>query len=197
MIKLTLFIINFFFQIKQFLKTCTVSNYTKKFRQLLEKIEENSKFIEKERAKVTFALNDDKMVAAWETNIKTKGTPLLTFFENWNKVNKIQKRKKITKNDEIAGELPMIKRQRISEDQVNKVKPENKGPLVLFPSDSEDDSNNFKVEGDNDSPPQEKKANKKKKLVKKKKGDNKVNVNNEDVIDNKEDIVQDFSVSDW
>lgn len=146
---------------------------------------------------MTFALNDDKMVAAWETNIKTKGTPLLTFFENWNKVNKIQKRKKITKNDEIAGELPMIKRQRISEDQVNKVKPENKGPLVLFPSDSEDESNNFKVEEDEDSPPQEKRAKKKKKLVKKKKGDNKVNVNNEDVIDNKEDIVQDFSVSDW
>ncbi|KAL0894936.1 hypothetical protein ABMA27_013433 [Loxostege sticticalis] len=184
-------------QIKQFLKVCSVSNYTKKLRQLLEKIEENSKFIEKERAKVSFALSDSKMVTAWETSIRTKGTPLLTFFENWNKVNKIQKRKKITKNDELAGELPMIKRPKISEDQPSKVKPANNGPMVLFPSDSEDESNNFKIDDEAETVPKVKKV-KKKKTLKKKKLDKKVsNTDDEDHIENKDDIVQDFSVTDW
>ncbi|KAL0849378.1 hypothetical protein ABMA28_013681 [Loxostege sticticalis] len=184
-------------QIKQFLKVCSVSNYTKKLRQLLEKIEENSKFIEKERAKVSFALSDSKMVTAWETSIRTKGTPLLTFFENWNKVNKIQKRKKITKNDELAGELPMIKRPKISEDQPSKVKPANNGPMVLFPSDSEDESNNFKIDDEDEPVPKVKKV-KKKKTLKKKKLDKKVSdTDDEDHIENKDDIVQDFSVTDW
>jgi nucleolar complex protein 2 len=188
-----------FLQLKQFLKTCSVTNFTKKMRQLLEKIEENSRFIERERAKVSFPLHDDKLITAWETSIKTKGTPLSTFYENWSKINKIQKRKKVTKNDELAGELPMIKRPKISEDIVNKTKPEKKGPLVLFPSDSEDEGNNFKVDDKGEvSVAKAKKLKKKKPLQKK--ANKKVRQQSEsedEVTDNKEDIVQDFSVSDW
>ncbi|XP_047545383.1 nucleolar complex protein 2 homolog [Vanessa atalanta] len=182
-------------QIKQFLKSCSVSNYTKRLRQLLEKIEENSKFIERERAKVSFALSDDKMVAAWEARIKTKGTPLLTFFESWNKVNKIQKRKKITKNDEIAGELPMIKRQKISETEDKVSKPENKGPLVLFPSDSEGEEDNFKLGEEVEEAEKPKKVKTKKKANKKK--ENKKETKAEINVPDKGDVVQDFSVSDW
>lgn len=138
-------------QLKQFLKTCSVSNYTKKMRQLLDKIEENSKFIERERAKVTFSLGDEKLISAWETSIRTKGTPLLVFYENWSKINKIQKRKKVTNNDELAGELPKIKRPKLSADTENG-KTEHKGPLVLFPSDDEDDNDHFKTEEDDDIP---------------------------------------------
>ncbi|CAK1602959.1 unnamed protein product [Parnassius mnemosyne] len=185
-------------QIKQFLKTCTVSNYTKKLRQLMEKIEENSKFIERERAKVSFALNDEKMVAAWESNIKAKGTPLCTFFENWFKINNIQKRKKVSKNDEIAGELPMIKRPKIPDTNVLKTnaKQENAGPMVLFPSDSEDETGDFKITEEEDKP-----KSKEKKLKKKKKNKGKANIKKmeqeEEDVGDKQDIVQDFSVSDW
>lgn len=182
-------------QIKQFLKSCSVANYTKKMRQLLEKIEENSKFIENERAKVTFALNNTKMVKAWETSIKTNGTPLMAFFENWNKINKIQKRKKVSKNDEIADDLPYIKRPKISEELVaaTNIKPERKGPLVLFPSDSEEEKDDFHLY-DEDIPPKAKKVKKvKKKVVK-----NKVAVNNDsDKIPDEVDVVQDLCVSDW
>ncbi|KAJ0181981.1 hypothetical protein K1T71_002703 [Dendrolimus kikuchii] len=184
-------------QIKQFLKTCSVSNYTKKLRQLLEKIEENAKFVERERAKISFSLNDDKMITAWETSIRTKGTPLLHFYENWNKINKIQKRKKVTKNDELAGELPMIKRPKVSEDTAVS-KTENKGPLVLFPSDSEDDKDDFGLNDDETSPPKTKKV--KKKEIKNKKVNRKKVVNNTEEFNDlgdKNDIVQDFSVSDW
>lgn len=180
------------------MKSCSVANYTKKLRQLLEKIEENSRFIEHERAKVTFNLNNAKMVKAWETSIKTNGTPLMAFFENWNKINKIKKRKKVSKNDELAGDLPSIKRPKISEEFVTatKIKPERKGPLVLFPSDSEDEEDNFNLD-DEDNPPKAKKV----KKVKKKKVkvvNKKVAVNDDsDKIPDEVDVVQDFCVSDW
>ncbi|KAG6460873.1 hypothetical protein O3G_MSEX012265 [Manduca sexta] len=187
-------------QLKNFLKTCSITNYTKKLRQLLEKIEENSKFIERERAKITFNLNDEKIITAWETSIKTKGTPLLAFFENWNKINRIQKRKKISKNDELAGELPVIKRAKIKESEQVAI-PEKKGPLVLFPSDSEDDKEHFKLDQDESEAPKKekklkKKAPKKKKAVEEKKDKKKTMVEIEDTID-KADIVQDLSVNDW
>ncbi|XP_059060509.1 nucleolar complex protein 2 homolog [Achroia grisella] len=177
-------------QIKQFLKNCSVANYTKKLRQLLEKIEENAKFIESERSKISFSLKDEKMIAAWESSIKTKGTPLSIFFDNWNKVNRIQKRKKITKNDEIAGagELPMIKRPKISEEEITNTKIK-KGPLVLFPSDSEDDKNPLEVE--------ETRKQKKVKKIKKKKGNKQTFVQQENNITDNGDIVNDLSVNDW
>lgn len=155
-------------------------------RQLLEKIEENSKFIERERAKVSFALSEGKMVAAWEASVKAKGTPLLSFYENWSKINKIQKRKKVTKNDEIAGELPMIKRPKIPDSDE---KPEKKGPAVLFPSDSEDENDNFRVE---EEKPKPKRVKKKAKITKAK-----AKSVSEDNVPDKEDVVQDFSVNDW
>lgn len=167
-------------------------------RQLVEKIEENSRFIEHARAKVTFDLNNTKMVKAWETNIKTNGTPLMAFFENWNKINKIKKRKKVSKNDELAGDLPSFKRPKISEELVaaTKIKPERKGPLVLFPSDSEDENekDNFNLD-DEDIPPKVKKV---KKVKKKKVVNKKVAVNDDsDKIPDEVDVVQDFCVSDW
>ncbi|XP_045785504.1 nucleolar complex protein 2 homolog [Maniola jurtina] len=180
-------------QMKQFLKSCSVSNYTKKMRQLLEKIEENSKFIEKERAKISFALSEDKMVAAWQASIRAKGTPLITFFDSWNKINKIQKRKKITKNDEIAGVLPLIKRAKIADTEEKIQKPENKGPLVLFPSDSEDEGDHFKLEEGTEEP----KPKKVKKKTNKKKGQKKIAAPEMESVPDKADVVQDFSVSDW
>ncbi|XP_013168374.1 PREDICTED: nucleolar complex protein 2 homolog [Papilio xuthus] len=184
-------------QIKQFLKSCNVSNYTKKMRQLMEKIEENSRFIDRERSKISFALNDEKMVAAWESNIKAKGTPLYIFFENWSKINKIQKRKKVSKNDETGVELPMIKRPKVldgAELKTNKDK--DTGPMELFPSDSEDDTGNFKMsDEENETKPKEKKLKKKKKNKNKTKTSKEV-VQEEDIADT-EDVVQDLSVSDW
>ncbi|CAH2067088.1 unnamed protein product, partial [Iphiclides podalirius] len=185
-------------QIKQFLKSCNVSNYTKKLRQLMEKIEENSRFIERERSKISFALSDEKLIVAWESNTKSKGTPLYTFFENWYKINKIQKRKKVSKNDEIAGELPMIKRAKIFDagefELKVESKSENKGPMVLFPSDSEDETENLKIgEDDKDTQPKVKKIRKKDKI----KSKIKKPIQAEEDIADKEDVVQDFSVSDW
>lgn len=179
--------------IKQFLKKCSMPNYTKKIRQLVEKIEENSKFIEKERAKVSFNLTETKVINAWETSIKNKGTPLSTFYENWSKINKIQKRKSVTKNDELAEELPMIKRPKQTDTKVKEVKPE--GPLVLFPSDSEDE-NNFGFDDIEEEKSTEKP--KKVKKTKKVKKSKKVPVDiSDDAIKEEADTVQDLDVKDW
>lgn len=166
-------------------------------RQLLDKIEENSKFIERERNKVSFSLSDEKMIAAWETSVRTKGTPLSTFYENWNKINKIQKRKKVTKNDELAGELPKIKRAKISAD-AQTAKPGNKGPLVLFPSDDEDEKDHFRTKEDDDAPAPKVAKAKKKEKTKSKSHVKKKYINNDDsVTEDKDDIVQELSVNDW
>lgn len=161
-------------------------------RQLLEKIEENAKFIGKQREKVSFSLSDDKFIAAWEASVRTKGTPLSTFYENWSKINKIQKRKKITKNDEIADDLPMIKRPKVTtKKESNKDK---NGPLTLFPSDSEDEPNQFGLE--EDEAPKKQKKEQKKKLTKKP-SKKQVAVEKSSAVKDVPDVVQDFSVIDW
>ncbi|XP_011554611.3 nucleolar complex protein 2 homolog [Plutella xylostella] len=183
-------------QIKQFLKVCTVSNYTKKLRQLLEKIEENAKFIERERAKISFALSDTKMIAAWEASVRTKGTPLSTFYDNWSKINKIQKRKKITKNDEMADDLPMIKRTKLSEKAEKKVSRNEQEQLELFPSDSEDEPK-FGLEDDAEDEAPKPKKDKKKKLKKKKAKAAVQDIEINDNVKDEPDMVQDFSAADW
>lgn len=55
-------------------------------KHLLDKIEENAKFIETKRKKVNynFLVNNNE-VDAWETNIKTDGTPLSKYYDTLKK----------------------------------------------------------------------------------------------------------------
>jgi nucleolar complex protein 2 len=74
---------------------------SRKLKQVLDKIEENARVVEKERHKVSFSLNDRKAIDAWETNLKLKQTPLATFYESWNKVNLLQMAKRATNSDKV------------------------------------------------------------------------------------------------
>lgn len=190
---------------KQFLKKCNNPNYTKKLKQLLEKIDQNSKFIENERKKISFNINDFKQIDAWETTIKNKNTPIGVFYESWKKVHNVKKRKQITNNEELGEyNLPMIKK---AKKNVNKTQ---KGPVELFPSDSEDDDNKIEFnkngieengteEVENMNAIEEVKSKKKKKKKNKgKKSANDKNIeDNVEIDDNVEDIVEDFKMSDW
>lgn len=105
---------------------------------VLEKIQQNSNFIETERSKMTFNLNEFKKIEGWESQIKTKGTPLSTFYENWNKLRTIKKNKQLTNNEELADyKLPVMNKV-----NKNKNKKQTDGPVELFPSDSEDEDDN-------------------------------------------------------
>lgn len=83
------------------MKECKSANYSRKLKQILEKIEENARVIELERSKVSFSLSDRKAIDAWETNLKLNGTPLAIFYESWNKVNLQQMAKRATNNDKV------------------------------------------------------------------------------------------------
>lgn len=171
--------------LKQFIKNCHVANYTKKMRQLIEKIEQNAQFIEKERKKLSsVSLTDTKQIEAWETGIKNKGTPLSVFFESWRKINEAKKMKELTDNDKLGEyNLPVLKKgQKPPRSNVKE------GPVELFPSDSEDDE----VEEEEkvvEKPKRGKRGSKKGKKAK----PSEMEVD-EDVGD---DIVEDIKASDW
>lgn len=106
-------------------------------KQLLEKIQQNCQFIEKERSKVTLNITDFKQIEGWEEQIKVKGTPLSAFYDSWNKIHTIKKNKQLTNNEDLGDyKLPEIKKKA--------VKVKSDGPVELFPSDSEDDEENDK-----------------------------------------------------
>ena len=77
---------------RAFLKKCKIANYSKKMKHLLEKIEENVKFIETERKTVNFLVKNNEL-DAWETKIQLSGTPLSKFYDSWKK----QKQNQISK----------------------------------------------------------------------------------------------------
>ncbi|KAG5890176.1 hypothetical protein JTB14_014342 [Gonioctena quinquepunctata] len=164
-------------QIKQFIKKCKNPNYTRKLKQLLEKIEQNSQFIERERTKLTINLTDFKQIEGFETQIKNKGTPLSTYFENWNKLRTIKKNKQLTDNEGLADyNLPTIK-------TVKKNVQKKDGPVDLFPSDSEEEEGNEKRKRG-------------------KRGGRKLNKNISNdsnlIVDNGQgDIVEDIEMNDW
>ncbi|XP_012271343.1 nucleolar complex protein 2 homolog isoform X2 [Orussus abietinus] len=98
-------------QLKAFVKKCHVANYCRKIKQLLDKIEENRQFIEKQRANVAFELKDTVEIKNWENRMRAQGTPISKFFESWIKIQRSQKLKLLTKNDEVADfGLPTLKK---------------------------------------------------------------------------------------
>lgn len=149
-------------------------------KQLVEKIQQNSQFIENERKKVTFNLSDLKQIEGWEAQIKNKGTPMSTFFESWNKMRVIKKSKEATNNESVGDyNLPALKKVAKGE------KEKKEGPVELFPSDSESDGEEQVVK--------RKRGKRGGKNVKKKVVDESGPV---DAGDEK-DIVQDLKLSDW
>lgn len=123
--------------LKQYLKRCKNSNYSRKLKQLIDKMEENSRVVEKERERITFGLRDTQMIAAWETNLRNKGTPLLTYYTNWVRTHFNKKKRQATDSENISDyNLPMIKRK---DPGALKEGRASDGQVDLFPSDDEDD----------------------------------------------------------
>ncbi|CAK9820567.1 Nucleolar complex protein 2 homolog [Anthophora plagiata] len=98
-------------QLKAFLKKCHIANYCRKMKQLLEKIEENRKYIEIERSKSIIDLKNMAEIKNWENKIKAQDTSLSRFYESWIKIHQSHKLKLLTKNEDIAEyNLPTIRR---------------------------------------------------------------------------------------
>ncbi|KRT80116.1 hypothetical protein AMK59_6378, partial [Oryctes borbonicus] len=123
-------------QIKSFLKKCSVAAYCRKMRQIVEKIEQNTKFILAERKNISFNLGDSKQIEAWETGVRNKGIPLMTFYESWTTMRNVKRNKEATNNDAIGEyNLPHLKRR----DKPKNEHQKSGEQVELFPSDSESD----------------------------------------------------------
>ncbi|XP_050319123.1 nucleolar complex protein 2 homolog [Bactrocera neohumeralis] len=147
--------------LKSYLKACRNANYSRKIKQLLDKIQENARYINQERRKITFSLNEIAKVQSWESKVYNKGTPLTIYYESWLKTHETKKRRQAAQIDNINIDynIPSIKR--LNKDGV-KIRNGN-GEVELFPSESEEDEQ-LLIEINKDTKGIKKKGNRKSKL---------------------------------
>jgi hypothetical protein len=72
-------------------------------KQLLIVIEENRRYIETERAKVTLDLKNTAEITNWENRIKTDNTAIVKFYASCIKLRESQKLKLLTRNEEKSS----------------------------------------------------------------------------------------------
>lgn len=153
-------------------------------RQVLDKIVQNSDFIDKERRGITFEIANTNKINIWESNVRNGSPPLTSYFESWSKLRDIKKNKQATDADKIGDyNLPVIKR-------VRKINPAERTPANPFPDDSENDDTADDEKEKKHLPKQKNKSVKKRKRLE---------VAMESTEDNDEgvDTVQDFNDNDW
>jgi len=133
-------------QLKAFIKKCPLANYNKKMKQLMEKIQETIKFVEKQRSQVHFDLADTKAVLALENQLKQKGTPLSTYYASWKKIKDREMAVKIARKPQSEKDdgVPILRKivQKSKEEHGDDSDEMNE----LFPSDvseDEDDEDRF------------------------------------------------------
>lgn len=147
-------------------------------------IEENRKYIETERTKITIDLRNTAEITNWENRIKTDGTEIAKFYASWIKIHKSQMLKLLTKNEEeinIPVRLP--KKQKLDE---------------LNAEGSEEESElEFRLKGTESETERKTSLNKAKKRKKSKKIKTINNVEDEDLPREDTDIVQDINSDDW
>lgn len=165
------------------------ANYRSKLKLLVDKMVENSKYVASEREKFTFELRDAASIGAWETQLRNKGTPLLTYYENWFNTNVAVQKRRATKSEDMDEyELPKVLKRKASNGTAEK----SDGPVDLFPSD--DDEEELEVERQ----PKKKKSKKQpteqpKPVAKNTDGDS----DNDSFADDGIDIVKDLDLDDW
>ncbi|CAG2167082.1 unnamed protein product [Oppiella nova] len=80
-------------KIRKFIKRSHVVQHNQLLKQLLDKIEDNSKLICEKRKNVEFSISDSLSINSWESQMKCDGTPLNHFYNQ---------RKKIKSNKDIS-----------------------------------------------------------------------------------------------
>lgn len=185
-------------QLKQYLKhgKNVSPNYRNKIKSLVDRLQENSRFMAAEREKFTFELRDLEAITAWEAQLRNKGTPLQTYYTNWvNTHVKAQKRRVTESEDVDEYNLPkVLKRKPSSKEETSD------GPVDLLPSDDEDEELEIEKQ------PKAKKAKKHKTKSTERTtdaadsshaADDGADDDNDSFIDDNVDIVKDLDLDDW
>ncbi|XP_032681936.1 nucleolar complex protein 2 homolog [Odontomachus brunneus] len=174
-------------QLKAFLKKCRVASYCRKIKQLLDKIEENRKYIETERMKISIDLRNTEEITNWENMIKTGGTAIAKFYASWIKLHESQKLKLLTKTEEVSEyKLPVLKKSKKREHDEQ------------FEEDSEEESEfEFQIKESNSDAKKEPVTSKPSKSNKRKIKKHKKDIEDEDLPRENTDIIQDINSDDW
>lgn len=90
-------------QLKEFLKTCKVANYTKQMKQILDKVQETSKIITQRRRTASLNLQDAKAINAWELRSKEEGTPLGKYYATYRKLRDKELQHEIASKDRVCN----------------------------------------------------------------------------------------------
>lgn len=180
-------------QLKQYLKNGKNVNagHRGELKILVDKLAENQRYVMLERAKFTVDLHDTASVNAWETQLRNKGTPFLTYYENWSNTNSAVQKRRATKSEELDEyNLPKILKRKATANVGDATSEE--GPVDLFPSDEEEEE--LEVE----KKPKQKKF-KKGKVEKSKPIAEHVEdgSDNAEHVDDGIDIVKDLDLDDW
>ncbi|XP_018349997.1 PREDICTED: nucleolar complex protein 2 homolog isoform X1 [Trachymyrmex septentrionalis] len=171
-------------QLKAFLKKCHVAAYCKKIKQLLNMIEENRKYIEAERIKITIDLKNTAEITNWENRMKTDGTEISKFYTSWIEIHKSQMLKLLTKNEEVVNvPVKTPKKQKLDEQNAEDSEEESEFELRLKGTESKTET--------------KKSLNKTKKCKKNKKQKIASNIEDENLPREDTDIVQDINIDDW
>ncbi|XP_050081414.1 nucleolar complex protein 2 homolog [Anopheles maculipalpis] len=130
-------------QLRQYTKTTKQYKYSRKMKQLSDKLMENYEFMEKLRSRMEIPLKETERIRAWEETVRADGTPLMKFYASVAKESESAKRRIATNSENISDyKLPTLKKLP-KKSQVKK-----DGPVTLFPSDDEDeDEDKIEVEG--------------------------------------------------
>jgi len=205
-------ILPFIMSLNQFVKKTKSLKYAKELKVLADKITEHSNYIENERQKISFSLNDDNYIKSWEINHKTGQTPIEVLYSQWQKTSKKKQKVAKVENIEEASDEEIEdyeKVPKVNKKAAAKKSKDKDGPVVLFPSDDEDDSDDmlgFDDENDSEdyggsSDEQSDTNNKKNGNVKPQQVDSDENdnssVDEDDSMDDQQDIVNDMSLDDW
>jgi len=134
------------FQLKDFLKSCKVQNYSKKIKGLVEKTVANQKMIETRRKHVSFGVGESQKIQVWEAQVGNDGTPLLAAYNNWRKVTDLQQAKKVSGQEKLDdySHIPQLKKNH----KKIRMKQEAEAEVGGFLSGSDDDfddEENFKL----------------------------------------------------
>jgi nucleolar complex protein 2 len=122
-------------QIRNFVKKCKVGNYTKKMKGVVDKINDNTKFIQDRRAKVSFGVRDLDQIRIFEAQLKNQGTPLGKYYETFKTVKEAEMLKKKQKELDDYKHIKEIKpkKGKTSSDE------DEEFPGIFGDSDLEDD----------------------------------------------------------
>ncbi|XP_070160038.1 nucleolar complex protein 2 [Polyergus mexicanus] len=170
-------------QLKAFLKKCHVATYCKKMKQLLTLIEENRKYIENERTKLTIDLKNTTEITNSENRLKTDGTAIAKFYATWIKLHESQQLKLLNKTEEEFN-VPIVRKlKKRTHDERNAEEEEEESELE------------FRVKGTGTETEMKILSNNKKTKKLKKKRKVVSNIEDDDLPKENTDIVQD--INDW